>query len=115
MRARRVGLIKLLRLWRRRWFRQLTPRRDVPLICSRKQRRDLGESLFRKSILKLHRRLHVAVAAVRKTGCGREPADRALAQQAERMWLLERGSSTHNEFRLAARPLSGDQGVPAPY
>jgi hypothetical protein len=35
--------------------------------------------------------------------------------QAARMWLLERGSSTHNEFRLAARPLSGDQCVPAPY
>lgn len=26
----------------------------------------------------------------------------------ERVWLLETGSSTHNEFRMAARPLSGD-------
>ena len=114
MRARRTGLIKLPRLWRRRWFRQLTPCRYVPLICGRKQSRDLGESLFRESILKLHRRLHVAVATVRKTGCGREPAP-CTGAKAERMWLLERGSSTHNEFRLAARPLSGDQGVPAPY
>ena len=30
------------------------------------------------------------------------------------MWLLETGSSTHNEFRLAARPLSGDLGVSTP-
>lgn len=32
----------------------------------------------------------------------------------KRGWLLEAGSGTHNEFRLAARPLSGDQGVSAP-
>ena len=114
MRARRAGLIKFLRLWRRRRFRQLAPRRDVPLICGRKQCRDLGESLFCESILKLHRRLHVAVAAARKQVVGGNRRC-ALAQQAERMWLLERGSSTHDEFRLAARPLSGDQGVPAPY
>jgi hypothetical protein len=87
----------------------------VPLICGRKQSRDLGESLFRESILKLHRPLHVALAAVRKRAVGREPADGATARKAERMWLLKSGSSTHNEFRSAARPLSGDQGVPAPY
>ena len=28
----------------------------------------------------------------------------------ERVWRLETGSSTHNEFRWAARPLSGDSG-----
>jgi len=32
----------------------------------------------------------------------------------ELAWLLETGSSTHNEFRLAARPLSGIWGVRRP-
>jgi len=93
----------------------MAPRSDVPLVCGRKQCRDLGESLFRESILKLHRRLHVAVATVRKQGVGGNRRMAAVARQAERMWLLKNGSSTHNEFRVAARPLSGDQGVPAPY
>ena len=85
--------------------------RDVPLICGSKQCRDLGESLFGESILELHRVSTWREADAESAGGG---TGRRGGAARERAWLFETGSSTHNEFRLAARPLSGDPGVPTP-
>ena len=41
-------------------------------------------------------------------GCGRAEISGVAARK--RVWLLEPGSSTHNEFRIPARPLSGELG-----
>jgi hypothetical protein len=107
MRARRRGLSKVIRrriFWR---FRRHAAYCDVPLIGGGKQCRHLDESFFGQSILELHRASQGAGAAMESAGGwtgGRSGAAR------ERVWLLETGSSTHNEFRLAARPLSGDSG-----
>ncbi len=42
------------------------------------------------------------------SGCGWVEISGVAARK--RVWLLEPGSSTHNEFRIPARPLSGDRG-----
>jgi hypothetical protein len=43
-----------------------------------------------------------------ESGCGKEVGACAV------LWLPESSSGTHNEFRVSACPLSGDQGARAP-
>jgi hypothetical protein len=85
--------------------------RGVPLIRGGKQRRHLGESFFGQSILELHR-ASADGGRGGEIGWRPEPADAGVRHAS--VWLLETGSGTHNEFRLAARPLSGDRGVSTP-
>jgi hypothetical protein len=111
MSARRRGLSKVISrrvFWR---LRRHGRYRGVPLIRGGKQRRHLGESFFGQSILELHR---ASADHGRGDGIGGGWTDGRRGAAGERVWLLETGSSTHNEFRLAARPLSGDRGASTP-
>lgn len=112
MKARMPRLIKQFRRRIFRRFRRHAPGRNASLVCGRKQRRDLGEGLSRESILELHRQSPWdGRRRARNEWVGTGGKQRPKNQTGR---LLEAGSSTHNEFRLAVRPLSGDQGVSAP-
>jgi hypothetical protein len=50
-------------------------------------------------------RLHGASSRRGGVGCGHGKGGRHLQS-----WLLDATSSTHNEFRIPARPLSGESG-----
>ena len=81
----------------------------MPFVSRSQQRRDLFDGIVNFGFFTT---LHVFASK------GAQPGEDDVGVDTEGVWppwLLDPMSSTHNESRVAARPLSGDQGVPAPY
>ena len=81
------------------------PDSGTPLICRSQQCRDLADGIVNRGFLAA---LHVFASKGAQPGEGEVGADNGGVWP---QWLLDPMSSTHNESRLAACPMSGVPGA----